>query len=215
MVCLFPFAIGVVFSLAAIFGQLSEKISEMLIDFPFPLVTLFIILLMLLLRWMSPSLNRIKNDFILAIPAFMAPLALFSPWTIAPSHLGGIGWGGILFFLQASTRYPDFGQLNLMVSLGIAAMFCVSLLPPIIAWGYFAEWPIRVLSVPAVIFIFAYIAVTTQLDVYLWLAGYYGVAGDWLLYLWYGPIIHSMALLSICYLLLQLKHESRQNEAIV
>src|SRR4051812_42271524 len=67
--------------------------------------------------------RRSRPDLALLVsllaPACIAPLAVLYPWTLAPSHLGGIGYGGFTFFRFWLTKYPNWGPINHEVLLGI------------------------------------------------------------------------------------------------
>jgi hypothetical protein len=132
----------------------------------------------------------------------MAPLALLYPWTIAPSHLSGIGWGGARFFLHWLTKYPNFGPVNLEVLAGIAAMLCLGFLP--VLFGVLALHSSRLMALISIVCVIwiAYVPIIIRLDSNLVLAGLLATTDHSVLFLIYGPLIRLMAAVAILAIIL-------------
>jgi len=206
---LIPSFSGLVYVAISLSPQRSDEFSGFLETLAFPALTPLLMLLMLLLRHRVQSIASLGLDFIFAIPGFMAPLALFSAWTLAVSHISGMAWGGIGYFLNAATRYPDLGPVNSSVVLGLMAIFCVAFFPVVISWAYLANWSKLYVYVLATFVLLAYGAILVELDVYLYMAVFYGSDGGSLLFLTYAPLTHTMAFISVCYIVLRVLGESR------
>ena len=74
---------------------------------------------------------RLRRDALLA-PCVLAPLAVLSPWVLAPSHLG-VALGGFPFFLSWLDRYPTVLGVNHEVLLGIGAVLGCAAMPALFA----------------------------------------------------------------------------------
>jgi hypothetical protein len=201
---LLPLAFSLLYFVASIFHFLNDDIGGVLETFPFPLLTIAITIILIVNESKRFFPIRVSNKFAYAIPGFMAPTALFGAWTLAPSHIGGVAWGGIHYFLDAVTRYPDVGPLNSMVFLGMVVVFCASCLPVLIAWGYLSSWSRYWMLILGFLLIAAYLIVSLKLDLNLWLAGLYGADHASLVFLLHGPLSRTLAVISSCYLLMRL-----------
>jgi hypothetical protein len=99
------------------------------------------------------------------LPCLLAPLALFFPWAIVPSHIG-LGAAGWPFFREWLTKHPNLGPINWEVAAGIVCVVAASWLP--FAFGAHvvsAERPRRlVLGVLAAASFCVYAAVLVRLD---------------------------------------------------
>jgi hypothetical protein len=197
---LLPGALSLFYLAASLLRILNESAASMLETLPFPVFTIFLTIVLIFIenRWSSPLVLRAK--FAYTIPGFMAPTALFNAWTLAPSHLGGVAWGGIHYFLEAVARYPNVGSVNSEVLIGLLVMLCTCSLPVVIAWGYLSDWSKRTMYSLALFAVIGYLIVAVHLDFNLWLAGLYGTEQESLMFLLYGPVSRALAVTSTCYL---------------
>lgn len=201
---LLPAFISAAYLLALATDQLSEESLLMAGDLPLPFISVALVLLLLLLRRFASYrfLNWTscwRTPLIAALPAFMAPSAVFSAWTLASSHFAVIAWGDVAYFLDNLSRYPDLGPINSLVLLALLAELCMAFVPVLLAWAFYADWSKSVMLLLALLCLFAYVALCVELDVYLcWLAlarmEQYG-------FLIFAPLTHSLAMLSVGFLL--------------
>ena len=201
---LLPVALSLFYLAGSLLRILNESVASMLETLPFPVFTIILtIVLIFIEKKQSPPLV-LQAKYAYAIPGFMAPTALFNAWTLAPSHLGGVAWGGIHYFLEAVTRYPNVGSVNSEVFIGLLVMLCTCYLPVVIAWGYLSGWSKHTMYVLALLAVIGYLIVAVYLDLNLWLAGLYGTEQESLMFLLYGPVSHTLAVTSTCYLVTRL-----------
>ena len=207
---LLPVALSFFYLAASLLRILNERVASMLETLPFPVFTIILtIILIFIEKKQFPTLGlRAKCAY--AIPGFMAPTALFNAWTLAPSHLGGVAWGGIHYFLEAVTRYPNVGSINSEVFIGLFVMLSTCYLPVVIAWGYLSGWPKRTIYALALLAVIGYLIVAVYLDFNLWLAGLYGTEQESLMFLLYGPLSRTLAITSTCYLVTRLMFTPKQ-----
>lgn len=66
-------------------------------------------------------------------PCFLAPLAVFNAWTIAPGMFGGRAYYGYYYFSQAITNDPNLGVVNYQVLLWFTCVVISSYTPAIFA----------------------------------------------------------------------------------
>lgn len=81
----------------------------------------------------DPEMRRQRLDEAILVPSALAPLAILSPWVIAPSHLG-VGYGSLPFFVSWLTRYPTVAGVDHEVLLGIGALLGASAVPAFAAF---------------------------------------------------------------------------------
>jgi hypothetical protein len=194
---LIPAIITIAILIVNLTGAADESNLPFLSQVPIPLIE---IIGSAVLFWLSHQRQAQSSGYRAAaslIPCFLAPLALLYPWTIAPSHLGGIGWGGARFFLHWLTKYPNFGPVNIEVFVGIAAMLCLGFLPVIFGVLALGKYRIMFLISLACVIWIAYVPIIIRLDLNLVLAGLYGTTGQSLLFLIYGPIIRLLAAVAV------------------
>jgi hypothetical protein len=194
---LIPAIITIVMLMVSLTGAADDFNLPFLLQVPIPLIE---IIGSAVLFWLSHQRKAQSFGYVLAaslVPCFLAPLALLYPWTVAPSHLGGIGWGGAGFFLHWLTKYPDFGPVNIEVLVGIAAILCLGFLPVIFGVLALGKYRLMLLSSLACVIWIAYLPIIIRLDSDLVLAALYGSAGQSLLFLSYGPIIRLLAAVAV------------------
>lgn len=204
-----PFALSLFYVLACLLRLLSENVVGILEILPFPLFTFILTVVLLFLEKTHSSHKESRSKIAYAVPAFMCPTALCSAWTLSPSHFGGIAWGGVYYFMEEVTRYPNFGSFNTMILLGMLTMLCASLLPAMIAWGYLSVWPKLTICAFTLLAVTVYLIVAVKLDLNLWLAGIFGTKQESLIFLLYGPLTRTLAIFSILYLSFSLIYPSK------
>ena len=198
---LIPAVLTLVFLMVNQSGLVNDSDLQFLSQVPIPLMVLIASAILL---WLSGRRRAHSSRLRFAaflVPCFLAPLALLYPWTIAPSHLSGISWGGARFFLHWLTKYPNFGPVNLEVLAGIAAMLCLGFLP--VLFGVLALRRSRLMALISIVCVIwiAYVPIIIRLDSNLILAGLIGTADHSVLFLMYGPIIRLMAAIATLALL--------------
>ena len=171
LLLLLPVALSLFYLAASLLRILNENVVGMVETFPFPVVTIIITTVLIVIEKKQPPSLGLRVQCAYAIPGFMAPTALVNAWTLAPSHLGGVAWGGIHYFLETVTRYPNVGAVNTEVFIGILAVLCACYLPVVIAWGYLSGWPKHTMYAFGLLTVIDYLIVAVQLDFNLWLAG--------------------------------------------
>lgn len=211
MLFLCPAVLGLVYLAACIFRLIDDSVSGMLETIPFPIITIIFTTVLIAVEKKQILAILLRDRYALTLPAFMAPTALFSVWTLAASHFGGVAWGGGHYFLEAITRYPNLGSINILPLLGMLAVLCASYLPVIIAWGYLSVWPKSTLYVLSLLAVAAYLSVALKIDINLWIAGLYPSERYALLFLTYGPISRTLSILCIGYLVMRLMLESKSS----
>ena len=207
---LLPLALSLLYLTAALPGLLQESLVGILETVPFPAFTIILTIVLIAIERIHPRPLGLRGGFAYTIPGFMAPTALFSAWTLTPSHLGGVAWGGIHYFLEAVTRYPSVGPVNSEVFIGILLVLCVSYLPVAIAWGYLSHWSRTTMYTLLLLAVIGYVIVAVHLDFNLWLAGFYGSEQESLVFLLYGPVSRTLAVAGACYLVISLSFTPRQ-----
>lgn len=207
---LLPAAFSLFYLAASLFRLLDDSVASMLETYPFPIFTIILTIVLIVIEKKHSIPLGLREKYAYAIPGFMAPMALFNAWTLVPSHIGGVSWGGIHYFLETVTRYPNFSSVNSMLFLGMLAVLCASYLPVIIAWGYLSFWSKRTMYVLALLALAAYLMVAANLDFNLWLAGLYGTEEHSLIFLLHGPISRTLAVISACYLVIRLMLDPKQ-----
>lgn len=107
---------------------------------------------------------RLRREALL-VPCVLAPLAVLSPWVIAPSHLGP-SYASLPFFLAWLDRYPTMGPVNHEVLLGIGAVLGACALPALLAAHVaIARRPAPRVVIPlALLQLVAYLPVLVRLD---------------------------------------------------
>lgn len=75
---------------------------------------------------------RLRREALL-VPCVLAPLAVLSPWVVAPSHFG-VALGGLPFFVSWLDRYPTMLGVNHEVLLGIGALLGACAMPAALAF---------------------------------------------------------------------------------
>lgn len=107
---------------------------------------------------------RLRREALL-VPCVLAPLAVVSPWVIAPSHFGD-AYGSLPFFLAWLDRYPTALGVNHEVLLGIGAVLGSCALPAAMAFHVGTSRRPRpsVVIALAVLQLVAYVPVLLRLD---------------------------------------------------
>ncbi len=107
---------------------------------------------------------RLRREAIL-VPCVLAPLAVVSPWVIAPSHFGP-AYGNVSFFLAWVDRYPTVLGVNHEVVLGIGALLGACALPAALAFhvGTAARPRPWIVAFLAALQLVAYLPVLSHLD---------------------------------------------------
>ncbi len=90
---LLPMALSLLYFAADLPGLLQENLTGILATVPFPAFTIILTIVLIVIERIHPRPLGLRGGFAYAIPGFMAPTALFSAWTLVPSHLGGGGLG--------------------------------------------------------------------------------------------------------------------------
>ncbi len=204
---LLPFMLSLLYLATALLHLLNENVASILEALPFPLFTIILTIALIVIEIKYTCLGW-RLNFAYTMPGFMAATAIFNAWTLVPSHLGGVAWGGLYYFLETINQYPDIGPINSTILIGIIAMLCTCYVPVIIAWGYLSYWPKRVMIALILLFFMSYLFVAIYLDFNLWLAGLYGTEQDSLIFLLYGPISRVLSLISTAYLTIRLIFDS-------
>ena len=207
---LLPAAFSLFYLVTSLFRLFDDGVAGILETVPFPLFTILITIMLIVSEKKHSLPLKIRDKYAYTMPAFMAPTALFSAWTLAPSHLGGVAWGGVHYFIEAITKYPNLGSVNSILFLGMLSVLCASYLPVIIAWGYLSIWSKRTMYVLALLSVAAYLIVASKLDANLWIAGLYGTEQHSLVFLMYGPISRTLAIISACYLVMRMMFDPIQ-----
>ncbi len=210
---LFTVVLSLFYLMASLLHLSNPSVESKLETLPFPIFTIILTILLIVIERKKPlPLRSLRGKCIYVIPGLMSPMALLNAWTLSPSHLGAVAWGGTSYFLESVFRYPNFGSINSEVFIGIVAVLCTSYLPFVIAWGYLLCWPKRKMYVLALIAVFAYLSVALHLDFNLWLAGLYGSELESLVFLLYGPISRTLAIISTCYIIIKLIFSKPQSK---
>lgn len=191
-----------VYLIALTTNSLSDDTIATLEEAPFPFITLLLMLILGLLSRFTRLHPGSDRRLLVAIPSILAPTAVFGAWTITSSHLAVVAWGGYGYFIDSLSRYPDWGHVNSLVLFALLAELCMAFVPVAVAWAYYLAWPKTVVLTLALISLFAYVALFVEVDLYLYWLGLAPSERELYGFFIYAPLTHSLAIVSVGYLLL-------------